>query len=158
MIPVISSFLLSIISATAYNFLSEKLRNDEKKFKSKLKKDILCICVEASDSLRASPEFKNIIPDKFGEAISDAIIELLGFDTYPQRSEIEDMLNRNWSENIPRHLLKTLLDKIEHALRSTLANCQQNYNLWLMQEFALFRDENSHEHREINKKLDVVLD
>jgi len=64
-------------TATLYDFIIKKLKDDNKVFKNQLRKNITVICEAAIESLNDSPEFKNIIPPFADDVIYDGIIKAL---------------------------------------------------------------------------------
>jgi len=115
--------------ATLYDYISEKLKDDNKSFKSQIHKNIQVICKDAFEFLNESSEFKDIIPSFIDEVIYEEVVKALENKKLLNVDEIQKKLD------IPRRdILDQLIKLIDKKLQTSFEYSQRDFNAWLRQE------------------------
>ncbi|MCL2578252.1 MAG: hypothetical protein FWE27_09460 [Defluviitaleaceae bacterium] len=114
---------------TLKEFISKKLKDDNKVFKNQLRKNITVICESAIDTFDKSPELKDIIPSYADEIIYEEVIIALENHKQLNIDEIQKKLNVDRVD-----ILTQLLRLIDEKLQTSFEYSQRDYNAWLSQK------------------------
>ena len=116
-------------ASTLYGFISDKFKNDDKVFKSTLRRNIIAICDASSKALSESPELKDIIPSYAADVIFDEVVNALENKTPLNVDVIKGKLN------VPRDDIFTQFMKlIDGKLQKCFEYSQRDYNNWSRQK------------------------
>ena len=127
-------FLLSVIgtagsAATLYDFVSGKLRDDNKLFKRQLRRNIDVVCEAAIEAIGESSEFKDVIPSFAADIIYEEVIRALESKEQVSIEEFQKKLE------IPRHdIFEHLIKLIDAELQKSFEYSQRDYNAWSRQK------------------------
>ena len=115
--------------ATLYDFVSGKLRDDNKVFKNQLRKNIIAVCEVAIEALNESYELKNIIPSFIDEVVYDEVVKALENREQWNLNEIQKKLNIS-----NRSIFMQLMQRIDAKLHTSFEYSQKDYMAWSHQK------------------------